>query len=316
MRAWPGSPSPLGATWDGSGVNFALFSEHATKVELCLFDAPDATAAQVSVPLVDRTDMVWHAYLPDARPGQLYGYRVSGPWSPLDGHRFNPAKVLLDLYARAIGRQAIWHPSLFAYAGTSEGSASMLDNAPFAPLGVVVDDAFTWGDDRPPETPWPTTVIYEAHVKGFTALNEHVPPALRGTYLGLASEPALRHLRQLGVTAVELMPTHAHFDESGLAAGGPDQLLGLQHALVLRAGSALLRVAFTRRRGTRVQDDGPRAARRRTRSHSRRRLQPHGRRRSSRPHALVSRHRQPDVLPAGARRSLALSGLHRHAATR
>jgi isoamylase len=220
MRAWPGSPSPLGATWDGSGVNFALFSEHATKVELCLFDAPDATAAQVSVPLVDRTDMVWHAYLPDARPGQLYGYRVSGPWSPLDGHRFNPAKVLLDPYARAIGRQAIWHPSLFAYAGTSEGSASMLDNAPFAPLGVVVDDAFTWGDDRPPKTPWPTTVIYEAHVKGFTALNEHVPPALRGTYLGLASEPALRHLRQLGVTAVELMPTHAHFDEWGLAQAG------------------------------------------------------------------------------------------------
>src|SRR6187399_3188225 len=139
MRAWPGSPFPFGATWDGVGVNFALFSEHATKVELCLFDSPDATIEQLCVPMVDRTDMVWHAYLPDVRPGQLYGYRVYGPWSPQDGHRFNPAKVLLDPYARAIGRPMTWHPSLFAFDGTSEGPASTDDSAAYAPLAVVVD---------------------------------------------------------------------------------------------------------------------------------------------------------------------------------
>ncbi len=220
MRAWPGSPFPLGAHWDGSGVNFAVFSEHAVKVELCLFDGPDATLERICVPLVDRTDMVWHAYLPDVRPGQLYGYRVYGPWSPADGHRFNPAKILLDPYARAIGRPMIWNEALFGYTPGRENEASTTDNSPYAPLGVVVDDAFEWGEDRAPRTPWHKTVIYEAHVKGVTALHDAIPRALRGTYLGLASSDAIRHLTSLGVTAVELMPIHQHADEWGLVRRG------------------------------------------------------------------------------------------------
>ncbi len=220
MRAWPGSPFPLGATWDGLGVNFALYSEHATKVELCLFDSADDTIESLCVPLVDRTDTIWHVYLPDARPGQLYGYRVFGPWSPLEGHRFNPAKVLIDPYTRAIGRPLRWHRSLLGYEDTSDGPASTLDSAPYAPLGVVTDDAFEWVGDRPPRTPWHKTVIYEMHVKGMTALNERVPASLRGTYLGLASEPVISHLKKLGVTAVELMPVHEHVDEWRLVKAG------------------------------------------------------------------------------------------------
>jgi glycogen operon protein len=220
MRAWPGSPFPLGATWDGSGVNFAVFSEHAVKVELCLFDGPDERLERICVPLVDRTDMVWHAYLPDVRPGQVYGYRVYGPWSPADGHRFNPAKILLDPYARAIGRPMIWNDALLAYTPGKETEASTVDSSPFAPLGVVVDTAFEWGDDRPPRTPWHKTVIYETHVKGFTELNEAIPQELRGTYRGLGSPEAIRHLTSLGVTAVELMPIHQHADEWSLMQRG------------------------------------------------------------------------------------------------
>jgi glycogen operon protein len=203
-------------------VNFALFSEQATKVELCLFDSAESTVEHVCVPLIERTDMVWHVYLPDVRPGQAYGYRVHGPWAPRDGRRFNPAKVLLDPYARAIARPLIWHPSLFGYATAddSDGAPSMVDSAPYAPLGVVVDDAFTWGTDQPPRTPWHKTVIYEAHVKGFSVLNQAIPADLRGTYLGLASDPSLRHLTALGVTAVELMPVHTHADEPHLVAAG------------------------------------------------------------------------------------------------
>jgi glycogen operon protein len=222
MRVWPGSPYPLGATWDGSGVNFALFSEHATGVQLCLFDSPEATMERVCVPLIERTDRIWHAYLPDARPGLLYGYRVVGPWDPKHGHRFNPAKIMLDPYAKVIGRRIAWDTSLFAYAPGSEGDgpAETTDSAPFAPLAAVVDPAFTWGNDRPPRTPWHETVIYEAHVKGFTTLHPEVPPELRGTYLGLASAPAIEHLTSLGVTAVELMPVHHHADEWHLVQRG------------------------------------------------------------------------------------------------
>src|SRR5690606_25096620 len=221
MRAWPGSPRPLGATWDGAGVNFALFSEHAQRVELCLFDDAAATVERVRIPMVDRTDMVWHAYLPDVRPGQLYGYRVHGVWSPADGHRFNPAKVLLDPYARAIGRPLSWHRSLFAYQGDDgDGPIETTDSAPHAPLGQVIADAFDWSGDRRPLTPWHETVIYELHVKGFTALNESIAPELRGTYSGLAWPAAIAHLKSLGVTAVELMPVHQHVDEWRLAANG------------------------------------------------------------------------------------------------
>jgi len=222
MRVWRGAPYPLGATWDGAGVNFALFSEHATGVQLCLFDSADARSERICIALTERTDFIWHAYLPDVAPGQLYGYRVSGPWDPANGHRFNRAKVLLDPYAKVIGRDIRWHPSLFAYAAGSDGDGPMelTDSAPHAPLAGVVDPSFDWGPDRPPLRPWQDTVIYELHVKGFSQLHPHVPPPLRGTYLGLASEPAVAHLKALGVTAVELMPVHEHADEWTLAQRG------------------------------------------------------------------------------------------------
>ena len=214
MRVWPGTPYPLGATWDGVGVNFAIFSEHATRVELCLFDSIDAEVETVTIPLVEHTDMVWHGYLPDVRPGQLYGYRVHGPFSPDTGHRFNPNKLVMDPYAKVMGRTVRWDTSLFGFRfGEEDSTFDDRDSAPFAPLAAVIDSAFTWGDDRPLRTPWHDTLIYELHVKGFTKLNPHIPEGLRGTYLGLASEPAIRHLTSLGVTAVELMPVHQHLDD-------------------------------------------------------------------------------------------------------
>jgi glycogen operon protein len=209
MRVWPGEPYPLGATWDGAGVNFALFSENATKVELCLFDAPGTRAEDRRVVLKENTDQVWHCYLPDTLPGQLYGYRVHGLYDPKNGHRFNPNKVVLDPYAKLLGRPLWWNDSLFGYKiGRDDLSRDERDSGPFAPLGAVVEPAFTWGNDRPPRTPWHKTLIYEVHVKGFTRRMPGVPEKLRGTYAGLVSEPALRHLTDLGVTAVELLPVH------------------------------------------------------------------------------------------------------------
>jgi len=216
MRIWPGNPYPLGATWDGIGVNFAIFSEHATQVDLCLFDHPDAETESARMPLREQTDMVWHGYLPDARPGQLYGYRVHGPYAPRNGHRFNPNKVVIDPYAKVVGRTVRWHDSLFGYPLNDPAQDLVLDqrdNAAHAPLAAVVDEAFTWGDDRPLRRPWHETLIYELHVRGFTTLNRDIPESIRGTYLGLASEPGIRHLVDLGVTAVELMPVHHHTHE-------------------------------------------------------------------------------------------------------
>jgi isoamylase len=221
LRVWPGSPHPLGATWDGVGVNFALFSEHATRVELCLFQSPDADVEALTIPLPEQTDMVWHGYVPDLQPGQLYGYRVHGPFAPDIGHRFNPNKLVLDPYAKTIGRGVRWNEALFGFIfGGDDTTFDRRDSAPYAALAAVVDGAFTWGDDRHPRTPWHETVIYELHVKGFSKLNPRVPEALRGTYRGLASEPSIRHLKALGVTAVELMPLHQHTDEWHLVQRG------------------------------------------------------------------------------------------------
>ena len=215
LRVWPGAPHPLGATWDGVGVNFAIFSEHATRVELCLFDSVEAEVETLTISLPEHTDMVWHGYLPDIHPGQLYGYRVHGPYAPQHGLRFNARKLVMDPYAKVIGRATRWHDSLFGFrmGSPEDPTPDERDSAPYAPLAAVVDDAFTWGNDRSPKTPWHETVIYELHVKGFTELHSHVPEALRGKYLGLASEAAIRHLTTLGVTAVELMPVHHHNDE-------------------------------------------------------------------------------------------------------
>jgi len=223
MRVWPGRPHPLGATWDGGGVNFALFSEHATRVELCLYGSAKAVRASSRILLPEYTDQVWHGYLPDVAPGQLYGYRVHGPYAPENGHRFNANKIVLDPYAKAIGRNLTWSDSMFGYRLGDPKQDLTFDshsNAAFAPLAVVVDPAFTWGDDRPPRTPWHKTVIYEVHVRGFTKLHPAIPEPLRGTYLGLASEPAIHHLTTLGVTAVELMPVHYFLDDRHLTEKG------------------------------------------------------------------------------------------------
>ncbi|ARA91889.1 glycogen debranching enzyme GlgX [Rhodothermaceae bacterium RA] len=223
MRVLPGKPHPLGATWDGLGVNFSLYSEHAEKVELVLFDAPEDKAPSWTVELPERTGPIWHGYIPSLRPGQLYGYRVYGPYQPEQGHRFNPHKVLLDPYAKAIGRSLRWHTSLFGYQvgdPREDLSFSEEDSAPYAPLGAVVEGGFEWGDDRRPNIPWQDTIIYETHVKGISKLHPEVPEHLRGTYLGLASEPILEHLKQLGVTTIQLLPVHAKVHDWHLVKKG------------------------------------------------------------------------------------------------
>ena len=219
VRKRPGCPYPLGATWDGSGVNFALFSENAQSVELCLFD----DGRETRVPVTEQTEQVWHVYLPEARPGVRYGYRVQGPWEPSEGHRFNAAKLLLDPYARALDGTLKWSDAVFGYAvghADADLTSDGRDSAPEMPKSVVVDTAFTWGSDRPPRTPWNQTVIYEMHVKGFTARHPAVPRHLRGTYAGLVAPAALAHLRELGVTAVELMPIHHFVTEKHLRDRG------------------------------------------------------------------------------------------------
>jgi len=223
MKMEAGAPAPLGATWDGGGVNFALFSEHATGVDLCLFDSAGAAHERARLPLAARTGAVWHGYVRGLRPGQLYGFRVDGPFTPERGHRFNKTKLLLDPYARAVGRSPRWHDSLFGYTiGTTEEdlSSNMADSGAHGPLGAVVDGAFDWGNDARPRTPWHETIIYELHVKGFTKLHPGVPEALRGTYAGLASDASIRHLTGLGVTAVELLPIHHSTTEHRLALLG------------------------------------------------------------------------------------------------
>ena len=219
----PGDPYPLGATWDGEGVNFAIFSEHAEKVELCLFESPSGKEESERMTLPEVRDFVWHGYLPGLAPGQLYGYRVRGPFEPQKGHRFNPHKILLDPYAKAIGRRLRWGDDAFGYRiGDPQQDLSLdeRDNAAAAPLGVVIDSAFDWGNDRPPRRRWRETVIYETHVKGFTCRHPEVPERLQGTYAGLASEPAMAHLQRLGVTAVELMPVHHFIDDRHLVELG------------------------------------------------------------------------------------------------
>ena len=219
---WPGKPYPRGATWDGMGVNFALFSESAERVELCLFDASGRNEI-ARLTLREQTDQVFHGYLPQARPGLLYGYRVYGPYRPQDGHRFNGNKLLLDPYARNIVGAIRWHDALFGYrVGNAQGDLSFdrRDSAPYLPRCKVIESAFTWGDDRAPNVPWHETVIYELHVGGFTRLHPDVPPALRGTYAGLACAPVIDHFKRLGVTTVELMPVHSFLDDRHLVEKG------------------------------------------------------------------------------------------------
>ncbi len=209
----PGRPYPLGSSYDGAGVNFALFSRNATRVEVCLFDSPGARKETDRFPLPEQTDMVWHGYRRGLKPGQLYGYRVHGPYEPAAGHRFNPSKILFDPYGKAVGRDLSWDDSLFGYRigdPRADLSNDPRDSAPYAVLSAVTDDVFDWRGDVPPRTPWHKTVIYEAHVKGLTKVHPALPEAARGTYAGVGSKAVVEHLRSLGVTSLELLPVH-HF---------------------------------------------------------------------------------------------------------
>jgi isoamylase len=219
---WPGRPHPLGATWDGMGVNFALFSEGAERVELCLFDRSGRHEVK-RLTLRERTDHVWHGYLPQARPGLLYGYRVYGRYHPQDGLRFNANKLLIDPYARQLVGPLRWHDALYGYRiGHHDVDVSFdrRDSAPYMPRCKVIDSAFSWGDDRPPKVPWHDTVIYELHVRGFTQRHPEVPPEQRGTFGGLASSAAIEHFKRLGVTTIELLPAQAFVDDRRLVELG------------------------------------------------------------------------------------------------
>ena len=230
LQTWPGSPYPLGATWTGEGVNFALFSENATGVDLCLFDSPHQPQETLRVRLTEHTDQIWHSFVPGLRPGQIYGYRVYGPYAPERGHRFNASKLLVDPYARAITGDVRWGPETFGWElGSPRGDLSRdyRDSAPAMPRCVVLDDhAFDWGADALPRLPLHQSIIYELHVRGFTKLCPQIPEELRGTYAGLAHPEAIDYLKSLGVTAVELLPVHHHSAEPHLVGRGRSNYWG------------------------------------------------------------------------------------------
>jgi isoamylase len=221
VQVWPGNPYPLGATYDGSGTNFTLFSEAAERVQLCLFDfGPRGGVTQTKIEMTEVDAFVWHCYLPQVQPGQHYGYRVHGPWDPERGLRCNPSKLLLDPYAKATSREIDWDQSLFGYTFGEPDSRNNKDSAPHMTMGVVINPFFDWEGDRRPRTPYSETVIYEAHVKGLTMLHPDVPDEHRGTYAGLSHPSVIAHLRKLGVTAIELMPVHQFIQDSTLLDQG------------------------------------------------------------------------------------------------
>ncbi len=223
VRTWLGYSYPLGATWMDNGVNFALFSDHATGVELCLFENREATEENIRVPISECTDQVWHVFLPDARPGQLYGFRVAGPYDPEHGLRFNSSKLLLDPYAKAIAGKVSWADEMFGYVigdKKEDLTQDFRDDAWGVPKSVVIDTQFDWQGDRKPSVPLDSSVIYEMHVKGFSKIWQDLPEELRGTYAGLGSAVAIDYLKKLGVTAIELLPVHAHIDDKVLVDRG------------------------------------------------------------------------------------------------
>jgi glycogen operon protein len=220
---WPGSPYPLGATWDGNGVNFALFADNATSVELCLFDSALGEQEKIKIKLYEKSHQIWHGYIPGLKPGQLYGYRVHGPYEPANGHRYNPQKLVIDPYAKAIASTVEWDDSLFGYDLLSGDDLSMstTDSAAFTPKSVVIDQNYNWEDDRSPKIPYHSTIIYEMHVKGFTLLHPDIPEDIRGTYAAISHPVTIAYLKELGITTVELMPVHhfitdRHLKEKGL----------------------------------------------------------------------------------------------------
>ena len=221
MEIWPGTPYPLGATWDGAGTNFALFSEVAEQVELCLFNAGDADEdGETRIAITEVDGLVWHCYLPGVEPGQRYGYRVHGPYQPERGHRCNPSKLLLDPYGKAVEGQVAWHQAVYSYQHGNPSVLNTDDSAPYMPRNVVINPYFDWGDDRPPRTPYHETLIYEAHVRGLTMRHPEVSAEQRGSYAGLTHPAVIDHLTRLGVTAVELMPVHQSVSEPALVRRG------------------------------------------------------------------------------------------------
>lgn len=221
MKVWPGNSYPLGATWDGAGVNFAIFSEYAVSVDLCLFDISGQETARI--PMADNTDQVHHLYLPDARPGQHYGFRVHGPYDPINGMRFNSNKLILDPYAKSIAGDVLWNDAVFGYNKHDPSldlSFDKRDSAQYVPKSIVINSCFAWGDDKPPRIPLSKSLIYEAHVKGLTILNSQVPVEYRGTYAGMGSEAMIEYFLKLNITAVELMPVQHFVHDEFLAAKG------------------------------------------------------------------------------------------------
>ncbi|GAB3147933.1 glycogen debranching protein GlgX [Microbispora hainanensis] len=247
-EVWPGEPYPLGATWDGVGTNFSVFSEVAERVELCLYD-DRGEETRVDLPEVD--GFVWHGYVPGIMPGQRYGFRVHGPYRPDHGHRCNPSKLLLDPYAKAIEGSVRWNESLFSYHFADPARLNTADSAPYMPKNVVVNPFFEWGNDRPPRTPYHETVIYEAHVRGLTMRHPAVPEEQRGTYAGLAHPAVIDHLLSIGVTAVELMPVHQFVPEHFLVARGLTNYWGYNTIAYMAPHNAY---ASSGQRGEQVQE--------------------------------------------------------------
>ncbi len=312
MRVWPGRPYPLGATWDGAGVNFALFSEHATKVELCLFDSADATKESAPDPTA-RADRPGLARLPARRRARASSTATAST-ARTTRRTATASTRTRSCSTRTPRRSAATCGGTTRCSATRSGTDDLSfddrDSAAFAPLAAVIDTAFTWGDDRPPRTPWHKTLIYEVHVKGFTKLHPDVPEKLRGTYAGLApsrSSSTCTTWRHRGRAAAGPPPPQ----RPAPGREGADELLGLQHARLLRPAGALRRRGQPARRRAGVQDDGPGAARGRHRGDPRRGLQPHGRGQPDGPDAVVARHRQRQLLPPLAGGPAVLHGLHR-----
>jgi len=254
MRTWPGRPYSLGATWDGEGANFAIFSENATAVELCLFDGPDSDRDSARIRVAEQTDQVWHVYIPGLWPGQHYGYRVHGPYEPEAGHRFNPNNLLIDPYAKSIAGTLQWSDAMFGYTigdPRADLSFNTLDNAGNMPKCVVIDQAFTWGGDQLLKTAWDKTIIYEVHVKGFTARHPDVPEPMRGTYSALTTPAVIDHLLTLGVTAIELLPVQHFVSDKHLYDRGLTNYWGYNTIGFLAPDS---RYAISRVRGRHVRE--------------------------------------------------------------
>jgi len=225
-KIYPGRPYPQGATFDGKGVNFALFARHAEGIELCLFDSDQSGAKEERIEIKERTHDIWHVYLPNIKPGQHYGYRVYGPYQPEEGHRFNPNKLLIDPYAKAIAGVINWHESAFGYQVGNEEQKDLSfneqDSAPYVPKSVVIDALFDWGEDKKPNIPYHQSIIYEAHVKGFTYTHPDIPENIRGTYQAIGHPITIQYLKELGITAIELLPIHHfvndwHLQDNGLS---------------------------------------------------------------------------------------------------